>query len=204
VRFPFNPSDFAPFLLQAQSSGAKIVAIASTGADTVNAVKQAHEFGLQGSGLTVVGMLTFLADVHTLGLENAQGMYVASQYYWDADEGTRAFAKRFFDIEKKMPTKLQAATYAAVHHYLKAVEAAGTDEALAVNAQMRKMPVDFFGQTAHVRSDGRVIYDLSLYRVKKPAESKYPWDYYTKIATIAGADAFRPLGEGGCKRDLQP
>jgi branched-chain amino acid transport system substrate-binding protein len=199
VRFPFNPADFASFLLSAQASGAKVLGIASTGQDTINAVKQAHEFGLQASGITVVGMLTFISDVHTLGLENAQGMYIASEYYWDEDDASRAFAKRFFDIEKRMPTKLQAATYASVRHYLKAVEMAGTDEAIVVNAQMRKMPVDFFGRTARIRADGRVIYDLFLYKVKAPAESRYPWDYYTKIASIKGGDAFRKETEGGCR-----
>ncbi len=199
VRYPFNTTDFSSFLLSAQSSGAKVVALASTGADTVNAVKQAHEFGLQSSGQTIVGMLTFIADVHSIGLKDAQGMYVASEYYWDDDDGTRAFAKRFFAAEKRMPTKLQAATYAAVRHYLKAIEIGGTDEAKAVNAQMRKLPVDFFGRRAHIRADGRVVYDLSLYRVKAPSASRYDWDYYEKISTIPGDKAFRPEGEGECK-----
>jgi branched-chain amino acid transport system substrate-binding protein len=199
VRFPFNTTDFSSFLLTAQASGAKVVALASTGGDTVNAIKQAHEFGIQSGGQVIVGMLTFIADVHSIGLKDAQGMYVAAEYYWDDDEHTRAFAKRFFDVEKRMPTKLQAATYASVRHYLKAIEAAGTDEAKVVNAQMRKMPVDFFGRPARIRADGRVIYDLSLYRVKAPSASKYPWDYYEKIATISGDKAFRPEGEGGCK-----
>jgi branched-chain amino acid transport system substrate-binding protein len=199
VRFPFNTTDFSSFLLSAQNSGAKVVALASTGADTVNAVKQTHEFGLQASGQTIVGMLTFISDVHSIGLKDAQGMYAASEYYWDDDDATRAFAKRFSAIEKRMPTKLQAATYAAVRHYLKAIEASSTDEARAVNAQMRKMPVDFFGRPAHIRADGRVIYDLSLYRVKAPSASRYPWDYYEKISVIPGDKAFRPENEGGCK-----
>ena len=199
VRYPFNTTDFSSFLLAAQGSGAKVVALAGTGADTVNAVKQTHEFGLQQNGQTVVGMLTFISDVHSIGLRDAQGMYIAAQYYWDDDEHTRAFAKRFFEIEKREPTKLQAATYASVLHYLKAVEASGTDEARAVNAEMRKLPVDFFGRPAHIRADGRVIYDLSVYRVKKPEASKYPWDYYEKISVIPGDKAFRPEGEGGCK-----
>jgi branched-chain amino acid transport system substrate-binding protein len=201
VRFPFNTTDFSSFLLAAQGSGAKVVALASTGADTVAAVKQTHEFGLQSGGQTIVGMLTFISDVHSIGLKDAQGMYIASQYYWDDDEGTRAFAKRFFAIEKREPTKLQAATYAAVRHYLRAVEAGGTDEAKAVNAGMRKLPVDFFGRPAHVRQDGRVIYDLSLYRVKAPSASHYPWDYYEKISVIPGDKAFRPESDGACKYD---
>lgn len=198
VRFPFNTTDFSSFLLAAQASHAKVVAIASTGADTVNAVKQTHEFGLQAGGQTIVGMLTFIADVHAMGLNTAQGMYVASEYYWDDDEASRAFAKRFFARENKMPTKLQAATYASVRHYLKAIQSVGTDDAVLVNAEMRRLPVDFFGRPAHIRADGRVIYDLSLYRVKSPQASRYPWDYYEKISTIPGDKAFRPEGEGGC------
>ena len=123
VHYPFNTTDFSSFLLAAQGSGAKVVALAGTGADTIAAVKQAHEFGLQAGGQTIVGMLTFISDVHSIGLNDAQGMYIAAQYYWDDDDGTRAFAKRFFEIEKREPTKLQAATYAAVRHYLKAIEA---------------------------------------------------------------------------------
>jgi len=201
VRYPFNTTDFSSFLLAAQGSGAKVVALAGTGADTIAAVKQAHEFGLQASGQTIVGMLTFISDVHSIGLNDAQGMYIAAQYYWDDDDGTRAFAKRFFEIEKREPTKLQAATYAAVRHYLKAIEAGGTDEAKAVNIQMRKMPVDFFGRPAHIRQDGRVVYDLSLYRVKTPSASHYPWDYYEKISVIPGETAFRPESDGACKLD---
>jgi branched-chain amino acid transport system substrate-binding protein len=201
VRYPFNTTDFSSFLLAAQGSGAKVVALAGTGADTVAAVKQAHEFGLQAGGQTIVGMLTFISDVHSIGLNDAQGMYIAAQYYWDDDDGTRAFARRFFEIEKREPTKLQAATYAAVRHYLKAIEAGGTDEARAVNIQMRKMPVDFFGRPAHIRQDGRVVYDLSLYRVKTPSASRYPWDYYEKISVIPGETAFRPESDGACKVD---
>jgi branched-chain amino acid transport system substrate-binding protein len=199
VSFPFNPPDFASFLVKAQTSGADILAIASTGNDTVAAVKQAHEFGIQSGGMTVVGMLTFIADVHSLGLENAQGMYAASQYYWDADDVSRAFAKRFYEVEKRMPTKLQAATYASVRHYLKAVDAGGTDDPIMVNEEMRKLPVDFFGRPAHIRRDGRVIYDLALYQVKTPAESRYPWDYYKKVAELPGETSFRDESAGGCK-----
>jgi branched-chain amino acid transport system substrate-binding protein len=201
VRFPFNTTDFSSFLLAAQGSGAKVVALASTGSDTVAAVKQTHEFGLQSGGQTIVGMLTFIADVHSIGLNDAQGMYIASQYYWDDDDRTRAFAKRFFEIEKREPTKLQAATYAAVRHYLKAIETGGADEAKAVNAEMRKIPVDFFGRPGHIRKDGRVVYDLSLYRVKAPSASRYPWDYYEKISVIPGDKAFRPESDGACKVD---
>ncbi|MBE7200192.1 MAG: ABC transporter substrate-binding protein [Parafilimonas terrae] len=196
--FPLNPADFSSYLLSAQGSGAKVLAIASSGNDTVNAVKQAHEFGVQSGGMTVVGLLTLIADVHSLGLEAAQDMYVASEYYWDADEPSRAFARRFSAIEKRPPTKLQAATYAAVKHYLHSIQAAGTDEAVKVNAAMRQSPVDFFGRQGRIRPDGRVIYDLSVYQVKKPGESKYPYDYYRLISTLKGDDAFRPSNAGGC------
>jgi branched-chain amino acid transport system substrate-binding protein len=198
VRFPYGAHDFSSFLLTAQASGTKVVALASTGADTIDAVKQAREFGLQSSGKAIVGLLTFIADVHSIGLQDAQGMYLASEYYWDADDSSRAFAKRFYAKEEHMPTKLQAATYSAMRHYLKAVEAGGTDEARTVNAKMRSMPVDFFGRPARIRQDGRLIYDLFLYRVKAPSASKYSWDYYEKISTIPGDRAFRPEGEGGC------
>lgn len=198
ARYPYQTPDFSSYLLTAQSSGAKVIALASTGGDTVNSVKQAHEFGITAAGQSIVGMLTFIADIHSVGLKDAQGMYLAEQYYWDENDASRAFAKRFFEIEKKMPTKLQAATYASVKSYLQAVQASGTDEAKAVNAQMRKMDVDFFGKPAHIRRDGRVIYDLNLYKVKAPADSKYAWDYYEKIATIPGDKAFRPEADGGC------
>jgi branched-chain amino acid transport system substrate-binding protein len=198
VSFPFNPPDFASYFIPAQNSGANIVAIASTGNDLIVAVKQAHEFGMPAAGFTLVGMLTFISDVHTLGLDIAQGLYVASEYYWDADDGSRAFAKRFFEIEKKQPTKLQASTYAAVRHYLRAIESAGTDEAIAVNKKMREMPVEFFGRSGRIRTDGRVIYDLALYQVKTPAESRYPWDYYKKIADMPGETTFRSETAGGC------
>jgi branched-chain amino acid transport system substrate-binding protein len=198
VSFPFNPPDFASYFIPAQSSGAKIVAIASTGNDLIVAVKQAHEFGMPAAGITLVGMLTFISDVHTLGLETAQGLFIASEYYWDQDETSRAFARRFFSLEKKQPTKLQASTYAAVKHYLNAIQASGTDEALAVNKKMRELPVDFFGRNGRIRTDGRVVYDLALYQVKTPAESRYPWDYYKKLAELPGETTFRPENAGGC------
>jgi branched-chain amino acid transport system substrate-binding protein len=198
IRFPYNTSDFSSFLIPAMASGAKVLALASTGDDTINAVKQAREFGAPREGMTIVALLTFISDVHALGLETAQGMYVTEQYYWNDDDASRDFARRFFEIEKKMPTKLQAATYAAVRHYLKAIKMSGTDDARAVNAQMRRMPVDFFGRPAHIRADGRVIYDLGLYRVKTPTASRFAWDYYERVSTIFGSEAFRPEAEGGC------
>lgn len=197
-RFPFNSTDFSSFLLPAQSSGADLVALASTGTDTINLVKQAAEFGLRQQGQSLVGMLTFIADVHAIGLEIAQGMYTAAQYYWDDDAASRDFAQRFFAVQKTMPTKLQAATYVAVRQYLKTVERTKSEDSLELNQAMKAAPVDFFGKPAHIRPDGRVIYDLGLYQVKTPEESTRPWDYYKRLETIAGDAAFRPLAEGGC------
>lgn len=197
-RYPYGTSDLSSFLLAAQSSNANLVALASTGTDTVNLVKQAAEFGLRQQGQELVGMLTFIADVHSIGLEVAQGMYIAAQYYWDDDEPSREFAQRFFKLQQRMPTKLQAATYAAVRHYLKAVDATKSNDALVLNQAMRAAPVNFFGRPAHVRRDGRVIYDLGLYQVKAPAESRKSWDYYKRLSTIQGDTAFRPEADGGC------
>ncbi len=198
VRFPFNTSDFSSMLLTAQSSGADTIGIASTGQDTINAVKQAVEFGLPQSGKALVGMLTFITDVHAIGLPAATGMMTASQYYWDDDEPSRAFAKRFSAQLGRIPTKLQAATYAGVRHYLKTVKQAGTTDGPTVAAAMRSIPVDFFGRPATLRADGRVTYDLGLYRVKTSSESKGEWDLYARVDTIAAAQAFRPLGQAGC------
>ena len=136
--------------------------------------------------------------IHSLGLKTAQGTYVTTGFYWDDNEATRAFAKRFFEKRQRMPTKEQANTYAAVLHYLKAIDAAKTDDAEKVTAQMKAMPTDYFGRAGSIRQDGRVLYDLALYQVKKPEESKYPWDYYKKVRDITAAEAFRPLAAGGC------
>lgn len=198
IRFPFNTSDFSSILLTAQASAADTIGIASTGEDTVNAVKQAVEFGLPQSGKTLVGMLTFITDVHAIGLRSASGMMTATQYYWNDDDPSRAFAKRFAAQHRKVPTKLQAATYAGVLHYLKAVKQVGTKDARTVAAAMRALPVDFFGRPAALRADGRVTYDLGLYRVKTPAESHGEWDLYTKVDTIPAAQVFRPPGQAGC------
>lgn len=197
-RFPFNTTDFSSYLLPAQASGADLVALASTGTDTINLVKQAAEFGLRQQGQNLVGMLTFISDVHAIGLEVAQGMYIAAQYYWDDDAPSRDFARRFFQIQQRMPTKLQAATYIAVRHYLQAAERTRSEDSLELNKAMKAAPVDFFGRPAHIRPDGRVIYDLGLYRVKAPNESGKPWDYYRRLGTIPGGTAFRPVAEGGC------
>lgn len=198
VRFPLGSGDLSSFILQAQSSKANFVGLASVGMDTVNAVKQAHEFGLQQSGKTLAAFLVFVTDIDALGLEAAQGLYVAEGFYWDQNEQSRNFAKRMFAAHQRMPTKEQAAVYASITHYLKAVAAAGTDDAEKVNAQMRQMPTDFFGRSGSIRPDGRVTYDMTLYQVKSPSESKYPWDYYKPLRTIPKETIFRPVDAGGC------
>lgn len=198
VRFPLGSSDLASFLLQAQSSKAKYIGLASVGQDTVNAIKEAHEFGLQAGGQSLAAFLVVIADIDALGLEAAQGLNVAEGFYWDQNEETRAFAKRMFAHYQKMPTKEQASTYASVLHYLKAIAAIGTDDAEKVNAQMRRMPVNFLGRAGSIRPDGRVIYDITQFQVKSPAESKYPWDYYKTIRTLPGDQIFRPADQGGC------
>ena len=199
VRHPLNTADFGSYLLQAQASGAKIVALANGGGDMVNATKQANEFGLMRSGQTVVSLLAFITDIHSVGLQAAQGLSFATAFYWDRDNESRAWAMRFFERHQRMPTMAQAAVYSAVRHYLRAIEAAGTDEALAVMAKMRSIRVsDFFARNGELREDGRLLHDMYFVRVKTPAESTGPWDYYSILATIPGDQAFRPLNESGC------
>lgn len=199
ARHPLNTPDFSSFLLQAQGSKAKVIALANAGGDTVNAVKQANEFRIVGGGQTVVTPVTFITDVHSLGLPVAQGLTFVTGYYWDFDKNTRAFAEKFYKRRNAMPTMAQAGVYSGVLHYLKSVAAAGTDDALAVAAKMRELPVrDSFTQTGKVREDGRMIHDMYLVQVKKPEESKAPWDYYKVLATIPAAEAFKPLSESVC------
>ncbi|BAL26592.1 ABC transporter substrate-binding protein [Azoarcus sp. KH32C] len=198
VRHPFPGSDFSSFLLSAQSSGAQVIGLANAGSDTINSIKQAKEFGITPKQ-TLAGLLMFISDVHSLGLEATQGMYLTTGFYWDRNDETRAWSKRYFERMKRMPTMVQAGDYSAVYHYLKAVKAAGTDEAKAVMAKMREMPVnDFFAKNGKVRVDGRMVHDMYLVQVKKPSESKYPWDYYTIRETIPGDEAFIPLSESKC------
>jgi len=198
VRHPFPASDFSSFLLQAQASGAQIIGLANAGADTTNAIKQAAEFGITPKQ-QLAGLLMFISDVHSLGLKNAQGMYLTEGFYWDLNDETRAWSKRYFDKQKRMPTMVQAGQYSSVLHYLKAVKAAGTDEAQKVMAQMKKTPVnDFFAKNGQIRDDGRMIHDMYLVQVKKPDESKYPWDYYHVRQVIPAAEAFQPLSESRC------
>jgi branched-chain amino acid transport system substrate-binding protein len=204
VRHPLNTADFSAYLLQAQASGAEIIGLANVGGDTINAIKAAAEFGIVGEGRKLASFLMFITDIASLGLPAAQGLLVSEGFYWDQNDLSRAWSQRFSARLNKMPTKQQAATYASVTHYLKAVAATGTDEAGAVNAEMRRLPVDFFGRTGSIRPDGRVLYDLTLYRVKTPAASRGPWDFYETVATIPAAEAFRPVAEGGCPPGAAP
>ena len=199
ARHPLNTSDFSAYLLQAQASGAKVVALANAGGDMTNATKQANEFGLASNGQTVVSLLTFITDVNSVGLKAAQGLTFVTAFYWDRDDESRAWSKRFFELHKRMPTMAQAAIYSAIRHYLRAIEAAGTDEAKAVMAKMREIPVnDFYTKNGRVREDGRMVHDMYSVQVKTPEESTGPWDYYKILSTIPGDQAFRPLDEGGC------
>ena len=198
VRHPLNTADFSSYLLQAQASGAKVVAFANGGGDMVNATKQANEFGLTKTQ-SIVSLLVFISDVHSMQLQAAQGLKLVTAFYWDRNDETRAWSKRFFGKFGRMPTMPQAAVYSAITHYLGSIKAAGTDEAKAVMAKMRELPVnDFYVKGGHVRADGRLVHDMYLAQVKTPAESRGPWDYYKILATIPGDQAFRSLADGGC------
>jgi branched-chain amino acid transport system substrate-binding protein len=198
ARHPLGTSDFSSFLLQAQASRAKIIGLASAGTDTVNAIKQAREFGIESGGQRLAALHAFVTDVNSLGLATAKGLIITTGFYWDDSNGTRRWAKRFFAVEKRMPTREQAGVYLSVLHYLKAVRVAGTTDAAAVNAMMRQIPVDRFGAKAAIRPDGRVTYDIGVYEVKSPEESHGAWDFYRKIATLPAEQAFRPMASGGC------
>ena len=199
VRTPLNTQDFSSFLLQAQASKAKVIGLANTGSDMQNAIKQAAEFGLQRGGQKLAALLFDVTDANSLGLETAQGMIVAAGFYWDLDGETRAFSNRFMQRTKRMPTMFQAGVYSAVTHYLRAIDATGTDDAKAVIAKMKATPVnDFFAKNGRIREDGRMVHDMYLMQLKSPSESTGPWDFYKLLATVPGDQAFRPLQEGGC------
>jgi branched-chain amino acid transport system substrate-binding protein len=199
VFVPLGMPDFSQYLLQAKTSAAKVVGLAISGQEMISAIKQASEFSIVQDGQRLAGLLVFITDVHSLGLERAQGLLMTSAYYWDQNNKTRAWSKRFFSKMGRMPTMVQAGVYGAVTHYLKAVQAAGSDDADAVVTKMREMPInDFMTHDGKLRIDGRVMRDMYLFEVKKPAESKYPWDYLKLLQTIPAAEAFRPLNEGGC------
>jgi branched-chain amino acid transport system substrate-binding protein len=201
VRHPFPGQDFSSFLLQAQSSKAKIIGLANAGGDTINSIKQSAEFGIVEGGQNLAGLLVFITDVHALGLKTAQGLIFTEAWYWDANDNNRAFAKEFAAANKgNHPTMIQAGVYSAVTHYLKAVHELKSDaDGAAVVAKMKSTPTEdkLFGKGT-IREDGRKIHDMYLLEVKKPAESKAPWDYYKVRATIPAAEAFRPVGEGDC------
>jgi branched-chain amino acid transport system substrate-binding protein len=199
VKHPLNTADFSSFLLQAQASKAKIIGLANGGGDTINAIKQASEFGIVAGGQNLAAIVMFISDVHSLGLKLAQGLIITEAYYWDLNDKTRAFGKRFMERVKRMPTMNQAATYSATLHYLKAVQAAGTKDTKTVMAKMRELPVkDAFTDNGVLREDGRMVHSMFLFQVKKPEESKGPWDYYKLLAEVPGDQAFRPLKDGGC------
>ena len=200
VRVPLNNADFSSYLLQAQGSKAKVIGLANAGADLINSIKQASEFGIVASGQKLAGLLVLITDIHALGLRTAQGLLFTEAYYWDQNDETRAFAKRFMERHSgRPPTMFQAGIYGAAMHYLKAVKAAGTDEAKAVMTEMRKMPInDFMTKNGRIREDGRVMRDMYLLEAKTPEESKGEWDLMKVVATIPADEAFRPLSESEC------
>jgi branched-chain amino acid transport system substrate-binding protein len=201
VRHPLNTNDFSSFLIQAQASGAKVIALANAGSDASNAIKQAHEFGLMapGSNQQMLALLMGLTDSKALGMQLGQGLIVTEGFYWDLNDETRAFSKRFNERVGHMPTMFQAGVYSSVAHYLKAIDAAGTDDAKTVIAKMRELPVnDFFAKNGFIREDGRMVHDMYLLQMKTPAESKGEWDLYKVLSVVPGPQAFRPLADSEC------
>ena len=200
VKAPLNTQDFSSFLLQAQASKAKVIGLANAGGDTTNSIKQAAEFGITKGGQKLAGLLVFITDIHSLGLPTAQGLTFTETFYWDMNDQTRAFSKRFSERDKGIhPTMVHAGVYSSLLHYFKAVEALKSDDGTKVIAKMKEMPTDdpLFGKGS-VRADGRKVHPAYLVQVKTPAESKYPWDYYKIVATIPADQAFRPLDQGDC------
>ena len=200
VKHPINTNDFSSFLLQAQASKAKVIGLANAGGDTINSIKQAGEFGIVKGGQKLAGLLVFVSDVHSLGLERAQGLNLTEAFYWDLNDKTRAFAKRFAAKHNgKMPTSIQAGFYSAALQYLNAVKAANTDNSDAVMAKLKEIKWDdpVFG-LSYIRADGRKMHDMYLFEVKKPSESKGPWDYYKVVAKMSAEEAFRPMDQGEC------
>jgi len=199
VRIPLNSSDFSSFLLQAQSSKAKIIGLANAGLDTTNSIKQAAEFGIVAGGQKLAGLLLTLAEVHGLGLQAAQGLVLTEGFYWDQNDKTRAFSERFLKRTGRMPNMIHAGTYSATLQYLKAVKAAGTKDSDAVAKKLKELPVDdMFAQGGKVLQNGRMVHDLYLFEVKKPSESKKPWDYYKQLAVVPGDKAFPSAKDSGC------
>lgn len=199
VRHPLNTSDFSSFLLQAQASKAKVIGLANAGGDTINAIKQAAEFGLMKGGQKASPLLVFISDIDSIGLEIAQGLLLSEGFYWDLNDETRAFTKRFMDRTKRPPTTAQAGVYSSVMHYLKAVKTAGSTDAAAVIKVMKETPInDMFAKNGKIREDGRMVHDMYLFDVKKPSESKARWDYYKLVGTVPGNEAFQPLEQSRC------
>ena len=200
VRFPFGSPDFSSFLLQAQASKAKVIGLAMSGADLLSAIKQAREFGIVQSGQNLASLVVYINDIEGVGLDVAQGLTLTTSFYWDTDEETRAWSKRFMERSGGfIPNLITAGTYASVTHYLKAVQAAGTDDGKAVAAKMREMPVnDFYNKNVEIRADGRVMHKTYLMKVKSPSESKYRGDFYQVLAEMSGEQSFRPLSESQC------
>src|SRR5258708_8614235 len=199
VRVPLNASDFSSFLLRAQNSKAKIIGLANAGLDTTNSIKQAAEFVIFKGGQTLAGLLMTVSELHGLGLEAAQGLGLTEGYYWDRDDKSREFANRFFTRTGRMPNMIQAGTYSATLQYLKAVKAAGTKDTEAVAKKLKELPVDDqFAQGGKVLENGRMVHDLYLFEVKKPSESKKPWDYYKQLAVVPGDKAFPSVKDSGC------
>lgn len=199
AKHPFPGSDFSSFILQAQASGAKIIGLANAGADTVNAIKAAHEFGVVAAGQKIAGLLVFMPNVKSIGQDVAQGLQMTVSFYWDMDEETRAWSQKFYERTGTMPTGVQAGTYSSVLHYLKAIEATGSDDTDTVVAKMREMPVqDMFAKNGVLRSDGRMVHDMYLAEVKAPSESDGEWDLLKIVRTIPGEEAFGPLSESTC------
>jgi branched-chain amino acid transport system substrate-binding protein len=199
VRHPLNTSDFSSFLLQAQASKAKVIGLANAGGDTINAIKQGAEFGVMKGGQKMSPLLAFVTDIDSVGLETAQGLLLAEAFYWDLNDDTRAFSKRFMERVKRPPTSAQAGVYSSVMHYLQAVKAAGTTDSAAVMKVMKETPInDFFAKNGRIREDGRMVHDMYLFEVKQPSESKGRWDDYKLLATVPGDQAFQPLEASRC------
>ena len=200
VKHPFNASDFSSYLVQAQSSGAKIIGLANAGADTINSIKTASEFGMLNSGKQkFAGLLMFINDVHALGLKAAQGLYITEAFYWDLNDETRKWSERFYKRVGKMPSSIQAADYSSTMQYLNAIKATGTDDAETVIKKMKETPInDFYTKNGKIRADGRMVHDMYLMQVKAPAESKKPWDYYHVRATVPGDEAYPSMASGTC------
>lgn len=199
IRHPFAASDFASFVVQAQASKAKIIGIASSGTDVMNVIKTSRDFNLSAGGQKLAGFLVFINSVHALGLQATQDMYLASGWYWDLDDNTRKFARRFFEKAKKMPSMNQAGIYSSTMHYLKAVQAVGSTDAAKVMAKMKATPVnDMFAKGGKIRDNGLMVHDMYLMQVKKPAESKYPWDYWHVRAKVPAEEAYLPQAKSTC------